>query len=455
MAEGSLGFVAATPSLPVARAPRIQRTRSTKPELPRDSSGIVLGAAASLCAATLCRRDRQRGGARNVRTLPRPAELGTRGTPAPHDLLLRVARGETGEHTPVWLMRQAGRYMKAFRKYSERYPFRQRSETPDMAIELSLQCWRQYGMDGVIVFSDILTPLPAMGISFDVVRGRGPIVLGDLARTLEDRLQDGPGQIREVSSHEGFKDSHGFLKETLQALRSETEKKCSLLGFVGAPWTLAAYAVEAGGTKEAAVFKKWMFSKPEVVDEFLRRMTVTISNYAIYQVESGAQCIQIFESWAHCLTPELWRRFAAPCVKEVAATLRQACPDVPIIYFANGGSSFLQDQVTELAEHIDVLGVDGHMRLEEAAKIVDGTGLILQGNVDPYILRYGSESEVREAVRKSIDAVGGPGRHILNLGHGVLQGTPEENVLYFVEESQTYRGASEEYSSAEKELLAA
>ena len=124
MAEGSLGFVAASPSLPVARAPRIQRTRSTKPELPRDSSGIVLGAAASLCAATLCRRDRQRGGARNVRTLPRPAELETRETPAPHDLLLRVARGETGEHTPVWLMRQAGRYMKAFRKYSERYPFR-------------------------------------------------------------------------------------------------------------------------------------------------------------------------------------------------------------------------------------------------------------------------------------------------------------------------------------------
>ncbi|CAE7646170.1 hemE [Symbiodinium pilosum] len=449
MADTSLGFVAASPSLPAAiKAPRPRQ--SAKPECHRcSSSSIVLGAAASLCVATGRRQDRRR-----ACTVPRLAELGSRDTPSPHDLLLRVARGETGDHTPVWLMRQAGRYMKAFRNYSERYPFRQRSETPDMAIELSLQCWRQYGMDGVIVFSDILTPLPAMGINFDVVRGRGPIVLGDLARTLEDRLQDGPSQIREVTGHEGFKESHGFLRETLQALRSETEEKCSLLGFVGAPWTLAAYAVEAGSTKEAAVFKKWMFSKPEVVDEFLRRMTVTISNYAIYQVKSGAQCIQIFESWAHCLTPELWRRFAAPCVQQVVATLRKECPGVPIIYFANGGSSYLRDQVEALQGQIDVLGVDGHMRLDEAAKIVDGTGLVLQGNVDPYVLRYGSESEVRQAVRDSIDAVGGPGRHILNLGHGVLQGTPEENVLFFVEEAQRYQGTSEEYTS-EKELLAA
>jgi len=354
-------------------------------------------------------------------------------------LLLRVALGETGDHTPVWLMRQAGRYMKAFRQYSERYPFRQRSESPDMAIELSLQCWHQYGMDAVIMFSDILTPLPAMGIEFDVIRGRGPLVLGDLARCLEDRLAEGPNTIRAVASTDGFKDSHGFLKEILQALRKETNGKCSLLGFVGAPWTLAAYAVEGGSTKEAAIFKKWMYEKPEVVDEFLSRMTTTISNYAIYQVGCGAQCIQIFDSWAHCLTPELWARFAGPCVKKVAEALRKAHPGVPIIYFANGGSSYLKDQVDMLASSINVLGVDQKVRLSEAAGIVEGSGLVLQGNIDPYVLRYGSEAEIRQAVRASIDAVGGPGRHILNLGHGVLQGTPEENVLYLVEEAQTYR----------------
>jgi len=334
-------------------------------------------------------------------------------------------------------MRQAGRYMKSFRAYSERYPFRQRSETPEMAVELSMQCWRRYGMDGVIFFSDILTPLPALGIEFDVIRGRGPIVLGDLARTLEDRLT-GPNAIREVTSSEDFLGSHGFIRETLQTIRKETEGKCSLLGFVGAPWTLAAYSVEGGSTKDAATFKKWMYEKPEVVEEFLRRMTVTIGQYAIFQVQSGAQAIQLFDSWAHCMTPEQWSAFAAPSVKRVAETIRAACPGVPIMYFANGGSSYLNLQVEELAGVVDVLSIDQHVRMSDAAKAAEGSGLILQGNVDPYVLKFGSEAQIRDSVRHVIDEAGGPGQHILNLGHGVLQGTPEDNVLYLVEEAQIY-----------------
>lgn len=292
-------------------------------------------------------------------------------------------------------------------------------------------------MDAVIVFSDILTPLPAMNIEFDVIRGKGPIVLGDLSRTLEDRLQ-GPKAIKEVAASEDFLATHGFLRETLQTIRRETEGKCSLLGFVGAPWTLAAYAVEGGSTKEGAVMKKWMYEHPEVVEEFLRRLTVTISNYAIYQAQSGAQSVQIFDSWAHCLGPDEWVRFAAPSVKSIAESVRAACPDVPVIYFANGGSSYLRDQVEHLTRVVDVLGIDGKMRMKEAAEISKGSGLILQGNVDPFILRYGSEGAVREAVRQAIDEAGGPGKHIMNLGHGVLQGTPEENVHFFVEEAQTY-----------------
>eukprot|EP00931_Biecheleriopsis_adriatica_P036623 TRINITY_DN21087_c0_g1_i1.p1 TRINITY_DN21087_c0_g1~~TRINITY_DN21087_c0_g1_i1.p1 ORF type:complete len:463 (-),score=88.03 TRINITY_DN21087_c0_g1_i1:46-1434(-) len=423
-----------TSSWPVQKRRPASR-QAAGPEGPGSSStGASILSLAALSFVAVRRAGKRH--MRPYRSVSCRATLDGRETPSPHDLLLRVARGERGDHTPVWLMRQAGRYMKDFRKYSERYPFRQRSETPSMAVELSLQCWRQYGMDGVIVFSDILTPLPAMGIEFDVVRGRGPIVLGDLARTLEDRIQN--GTIREVSSSDGFDSSHSFLHETLKALRAETEGRCSLLGFVGAPWTLAAYAVEGGSTKEAAVFKRWMYEKSEVADEFLRRMTVTISNYAIYQVKSGAQCIQIFDSWAHCLTPQLWERFAAPHVREVAEAVRKACPGVPVIYFANGGSSYLRDQVEALRDCIDVLGVDSHARLSDAARIVEGSGLVLQGNVDPYVLRYGSEAEIREAVRNSIDDAGGPGRHIMNLGHGVLQGTPEESVLHFVEEAQTY-----------------
>lgn len=330
--------------------------------------------------------------------------------------------------------------MKDFRRYSERYPFRQRSETPAMAVELSLQCWRKYGMDAVIVFSDILTPLPALGIEFDVLPGRGPVVLGDLARCLEDRLT-GPREIREVACPKDFVASHGFLRESLQSLRRETQGKCSLLGFVGAPWTLAAYAVEAGSTRDAASFKRWMYERPDVAEEFLRRLAGSIANYAIFQISSGAECIQLFDSWAHCLSPEQWARFAAPFARSVAERVRAVYPEVPLIYFANGGSSYLREQAEVLAGAVDVLGVDGRVRMAAAARAVEASGLVLQGNVDPFVLRHGSAREVREAVRRAIDEAGGPGRHILNLGHGVLQRTPEENVLHFVEEAQAY-GAS-------------
>lgn len=362
-----------------------------------------------------------------------------RHTPEPHDLVLRVARGQKDyARTPVWMMRQAGRYMKAFRAYSEVYPFRQRSETPEMAIELSLQCWRKYGMDAVIFFSDILTPLPALGIEFDVVRGKGPVIPGDLAHNLEDRLY-GPNPIRAVTNSEDFVSTHGFVRETLQSIRRSTHDKATLLGFVGAPWTLAAYSVEGGSTKEAALFKRWMYEKPEVADELLKRVAVSIANYAIFQAQSGAQAIQIFDSWAHCMTPAQWSRFAAPHVKHVAKELRAAFPDMPILYFANGGSSYLSSQITELKGIVDVLSLDQGIRMADAAQLARGSGIVLQGNIDPYILKFGSEAEIREAVRKNIDEAGGPGQHILNLGHGVMQGTPEENVGYLVEEAQNYR----------------
>ena len=159
-------------------------------------------------------------------------------TPHPdHDLLLRAARGEITSRTPVWLMRQAGRYMAAFREYSTKYPFRHRSETPSIAVELSLQCWRKYKMDGVIMFSDILTPLPAIGIEWDIVPGKGPVISTEIA-SLAD--------VKNLPSGSDFDPASSlpFVGETLRTLRAETEGKTTLIGFVGAPWTLAAYTIE-------------------------------------------------------------------------------------------------------------------------------------------------------------------------------------------------------------------
>mmetsp|Transcript_100096 Transcript_100096/g.288994 ORF Transcript_100096/g.288994 Transcript_100096/m.288994 type:complete len:230 (+) Transcript_100096:1-690(+) len=196
--------------------------------------------------------------------------------------------------------------------------------------------------------------------------------------------------------------------------------------------------VEGGSTRDATSTKRLMYQRPEILEEFLRRLTVSIAQYAIFQANSGAQCIQIFDSWAHHLTPEQWLQFCVPYVKSLVEMLRAACPDVPVIYFANGGSAFLPLQVDELAGVVDVLSIDQHMCMADARHIVDGSGLVLQGNVDPYVLRYGDEALVRDTVRRTIDDAGGPGRHIMNLGHGVLQGTPEENVSFFVEEAQMY-----------------
>jgi len=341
-----------------------------------------------------------------------------------HDLLIRVARGEVGERTPVWLMRQAGRYMADFRKYSDKYPFRHRSETPEIAIELSLQCWRAYGMDGVIMFSDILTPLPAMGIDFDVVKGTGPVI---------HNPPRSAAAVKAMTDIEDPEESLGFVGETLQALRKETDGRCSLLGFVGAPFTLASYSVNGKADKNCLETKKMMFHDPELMHSLLDHLATNIGNYACYQVEQGAQVIQFFESWAHHLSPEQFDVFAKPYANKAMRILKDKHPEVPVIYFANGGSSYLNRQ-TDM--DCDSVCIDWGVDLELAKATV---GKPVSGNLDPTVL-FAPEATIRDAVRQNIMAGGGPGHHLLNLGHGVIQGTPEESVGFLVDEAKTFRG---------------
>merc|ERR1719343_246041 len=216
------------------------------------------------------------------------------------DILVRAARGEIVERTPVWLMRQAGRYMAAFREYSTKYEFRQRSETPDMAIELSLQCHRKYGMDGIIMFSDILTPLPILGIDFDVVRGVGPVISTEIA------CEDDVNALDDFKGPEVFDEKLPFIREILGKLSQEAEEKnTSLIGFVGSPFTLASYTIEGKSSKHCLDTKKLMMASERgddaTMDMFLDKIATMIGNYAIHQIECGAQVIQLFESWAHQL----------------------------------------------------------------------------------------------------------------------------------------------------------
>jgi uroporphyrinogen decarboxylase len=354
-----------------------------------------------------------------------------RDLPGDRDILVRAAKGEVVERTPVWLMRQAGRYMADFRKYSEVYPFRQRSETPDMAIELSTQCIKAYGMDGIIMFSDILTPLPVMGIEFDVIKGTGPVISTKI-RTEED--------VAALSEDYDFDAKIPFIREILGSLKKEADAaNTSLIGFVGAPFTLASYTIEGKSSKHCLETKKMMMAAEEgdndALPQFLDRLAEMIGQYASYQIECGAEVIQVFESWAHQLSPKAFEQIAKPASQKAIAIIKKNHPDVPVIYFANGGSSYLELQRDMGA---DMICVDWSVDMAEARKIL-GPDIPISGNLDPTVL-FGSKEQIEAAVRDCIDKAGGPGKHLLNLGHGVMQGTPEESVGWLVDECRRYKG---------------
>lgn len=354
--------------------------------------------------------------------------------PGDRDILVRAAKGEVTERTPVWLMRQAGRYMAAFRDYSTKYAFRERSETPSMATELSMQCHRKYGMDGIIMFSDILTPLPTLGIEFDVVGGVGPVISTPIQSEADVNA------LADAESID-FDEKLPFIREILTTLSKEAEEaNTALIGFVGAPFTLAAYTMEGKSSKHCLTTKKHMMrderNEDKTMSLFLDKLAVMIGNYACHQIECGAQVIQLFESWAHQISPDWFEKFAKPASQKAIQIIKAKHPDVPIIYFANGGSAYLELQRDMGA---DMIAVDWSVDMAQARKIL-GPDIAISGNIDPTIL-FGSKGQIEQAVRDCIDKAGGPGnKHLLNLGHGVMQGTPEEAVGWLVDECKRYKG---------------
>ena len=330
-------------------------------------------------------------------------------------ILLRAARGEDVERPPVWLMRQAGRYMAEFRAYSTKYGFRYRSETPEIAIELSMQPWRAFKPDGVIMFSDILTPLPALGIEFDVVKGKGPVV--EPVRTMADvnamkQLDDPDSQLP-------------FVREILSTLRKEIDGQSTMLGFVGSPWTLAAYAMEGSSDRHLMTTKQIMTQDPETLHAFLSKLADALGVYVCHQIDSGAQVVQIFDSWAHHLSPQQFLEFSHPYNERIIAYVKERHPETPLIFHANGGVGKLHELKKSTA---DVIGLDWNTSMSEARAIL-GPDRVLQGNMDPMYL-FASPDRIREEVAKNVKDAGN-GKHILNVGHGVAQGTPEENVGHF------------------------
>lgn len=332
--------------------------------------------------------------------------------------LLRATRGESLPRPPVWMMRQAGRYMKVYRDLRQKYPsFRDRSEKAELAIEISLQPFRAFQPDGVILFSDILTPLPGMGINFEIVESKGPIIDPPI-RSL--------AQVEEIHPLQP-EESLPFIKEILQTLRQEVGNKAAVLGFVGAPWTLAAYAIEGKSSKDYRFIKSMAFSEPTMLHQFLGKLADSIAVYVRYQIDCGAQVVQMFDSWAGQLSPQDYETFALPYQRRVVEQVKATHPETPLILYINGSAGLLERMPSC---GVDFVSVDWTVDMAEARRRL-GPNVGVQGNIDPCAL-FGShdfiKSRVLETIRKAGDR-----SHILNLGHGVLQQTPEENVAFFFE----------------------
>lgn len=332
--------------------------------------------------------------------------------------LLRAAKGEILDRPPVWMMRQAGRYMQVYRDLRDKYPsFRDRSENADLAIEISLQPWRAFQPDGVIMFSDILTPLAGIGIPFDIIESKGPIIDPPI------RTQEQVDNLHPLDPEESLP----FIKTILKTLRQEVGNKSTVLGFVGAPWTLAAYAVEGKGSKSYSIIKGMAFSEPSVLHQFLDKLADMIATYVRYQIDCGAQVVQMFDSWAGQLTPQDYDVFALPYQQKVVRLVKETHPDTPLILYISGSAGVLERMGKS---GVDIVSVDWTVDMAEARQRL-GKAMNVQGNIDPGVL-FGSQAFIRERILDTIRKAGNRG-HILNLGHGVLVGTPEDNVRFFFE----------------------
>ena len=311
-------------------------------------------------------------------------------------------------------MRQAGRYLPEYRAIRKDTDFLTLCKTPELAVEVSLQPYRILGVDAVIMFSDILIPVEAMGQEVKLTEQKGPELPDPIrSRQQVDRLTV-PDPI----------DKTGFVMEIIRTLRRELEGAVPLIGFAGAPWTLAAYMIEGGGSKNYAQVKRLMYTDPATFHVLLDKIADTIILYLNAQIEAGAQVVQLFDSWAGELSPRDYSEFALPYEQKIFASINRSAPS---IIYINGSGTFLEQMATCGA---DVLSIDWRVNLD-AARARVGEKFTLQGNLDPCVL-LSTPDIVTEKAREVLRAGGGH-RHILNLGHGILPMTPVENAQAFVD----------------------
>jgi uroporphyrinogen decarboxylase len=328
---------------------------------------------------------------------------------------MRACRREPVPYTPVWLMRQAGRYMHEYREVRARTTFLELCKTPELAAEVTVTAAEKLGVDAAIIFADILLILEPMGIDLEFAHGEGPVIHNPVKTATDvDRLRE----VEDVSSLH-------FVYEAIRRTRIALRNDVPLIGFSGAPFTLASYICEGGGSKNYVSTKKLMYNDSGAWQSMMSLISRALSRYLNAQIEAGSQAVQLFDSWVGCLSPEDYREYVLPHTQSV---IQNITPGVPVIHFGTGTGTLL-----ELLREAggDVIGLDWRVQLDEGWNRV-GHDVGVMGNLDPVVLFANRQHIIAEAKKILDQAANRPG-HVFNLGHGILPDTPVDNVIALVD----------------------
>ena len=341
---------------------------------------------------------------------------------APESRFVKACKAQPVDRTPVWFMRQAGRYMPEYRAVRKQYSLIEICKKPEVAAEVTITAAEALRVDAAIIFADLLLPLEVMGLPFHFSTGEGPVIekpvrqKEDIARLRTDRAAD-----------------LGYVSEAVRLVCKHFGLRLPVIGFCGAPFTLASYMIEGGGSRNYVHAKRMMYSSPAVWDELMRKLVTVVSEYAAEQVHAGADVIQIFDSWVGCLSVEDYRRYVLPRSTELVKALQKT--GVPIIYFGTDSATLLPSMRETGAE---VIGLDWRIPLDDGWRSL-GFDCAVQGNLDPVVL-FADWKELKSRAEDILRRAGGRPGHIFNLGHGILPETPVENVkalAEFVQEHTT------------------
>lgn len=337
-----------------------------------------------------------------------------------NDLLIKAAKGENPERTPVWLMRQAGRILPEYRAVRESVSgFIELAQTPELAAEVTIQPVDLLGVDAAIIFSDILVIPEAMGLPYEMVEKRGPWFPSTV---------NSASDLKKLRVADGV-DDLSYVIEAIKITKKALNGRVPLIGFAGAPWTIFAYMVEGSGSKTFSKARAMLYTEPELSHKLLQMITDSTINYLKAQIDAGANLVQIFDSWAGILSPDQYRIFSLPYISQIC----DAITSVPKTVFAKG-AFFAREEMSKL--NCETIGLDWNMGIAESRKMI-GSDKTLQGNLDPAAL-YGNEKQVEKATNDMMEQFRGS-RHIANLGHGVYPDINPEMVKIFIETVKKFK----------------